>query len=477
MIYFYTSIVLIIILALIIQNAYKKDLFQDLNKKEHPLRFLYPLSARCLDLFWKLFPKKSGTKIEVMLKSLYVKENIEKERYVYYVQKISYALLVLLAVGILGAAISFANGKVQTLTKVERNEPGTGTGSYPLQVTYEGKSENIELELEERHYTEKEINAIFDKVSDGIVQAILGENESINKVNKPLNLISKYQNVKIYWEIEDLDHVSYNGDILVDNVDNQGIVVNLYANLVLNDSKRRVVIPICLFPKEQGEKEILLEEIQKSIKESNSIYDSTVNLPKKINNKNIQFKKVKENKELAILILAVIGIAAIMGFYDRALEKKISKRTEEMMIDFTEIVSKLGLLYDAGLSILKAWERIVDDYEKKGKKRYAYQEMKLVLEKIKNGESERAAFSEFGKRCGLHSYIKLANILEQNIALGFKGMKQSLKLEVAEAFEDRKRLARKKGEEASTKLLVPMVMMLIVVIVIIAVPALMSINF
>ena len=56
-------------------------------------------------------------------------------------------------------------------------------------------------------------------------------------------------------------------------------------------------------------------------------------------------------------------------------------------------------------------------------------------------------------------------------------MQQLLKKEVEDAFEERKRIARKKGEEAGTKLLIPMVMMLAVVIAIVAVPALMSMRF
>ena len=67
-------------------------------------------------------------------------------------------------------------------------------------------------------------------------------------------------------------------------------------------------------------------------------------------------------------------------------------------------------------------------------------------------------------------------MLEQNLTKGTKGMKELLAQEVADAFEERKRLARKKGEEASTKMLIPMIMMLAVVIVIVAVPALMSIG-
>ena len=178
-----------------------------------------------------------------------------------------------------------------------------------------------------------------------------------------------------------------------------------------------------------------------------------------------------------MILLLGLSVVIVLAFgYDRSLEKKVRERREEMMIDYTEIVSKLSLLYEAGSSILKAWEKIVSDQEKKGRERYAYKEMKLALEKIKSGVRERDAYAEFGKRCGLHPYIKLGNILEQNLSKGTKGMKLLLKQETTDAFEERKRNARKKGEEAGTKLLVPMILMMILVIVIIAVPALMAVN-
>ena len=38
-----------------------------------------------------------------------------------------------------------------------------------------------------------------------------------------------------------------------------------------------------------------------------------------------------------------------------------------------------------------------------------------ALEKIRSGESEGEAYAGFGKRCALQPYIKLGNLLEQNI--------------------------------------------------------------
>ena len=53
--------------------------------------------------------------------------------------------------------------------------------------------------------------------------------------------------------------------------------------------------------------------------------------------------------------------------------------------DYSEIVSKFMVFIGAGLSIRTAWENIVDDYEREGKQRYAYEEMAISLAGLKTG--------------------------------------------------------------------------------------------
>ena len=71
-------------------------------------------------------------------------------------------------------------------------------------------------------------------------------------------------------------------------------------------------------------------------------------------------------------------------------------------------------------------------------------------------------------------YVKLGALLSQNIKKGSRGLLAEMEQEVKEAFEDRKAMARKLGEEAGTKLLGPMAMMLAVVMIIVIVPAFLS---
>jgi pantetheine-phosphate adenylyltransferase len=126
-------------------------------------------------------------------------------------------------------------------------------------------------------------------------------------------------------------------------------------------------------------------------------------------------------------------------------------------------------------------DRIVRQYEDEKKKNpkeyhYAYEELKMATVKMKSGVSEINAINQYGERCGLHNYIKLANIIEQNIRRGTGELSFALENELNRALVERKNTALKRGSEISTKLLGPMTVMLIVALVILMVPALMSIN-
>ena len=86
------------------------------------------------------------------------------------------------------------------------------------------------------------------------------------------------------------------------------------------------------------------------------------------------------------------------------------------------------------------------------------------------------AYEKFGKRCGVAPYMKFGALLAQNTKKGNKGLADILKMEAIQAFENRKSVAKQKGEEASTKLLFPMFGMLAVVMVIVIIPAFLSIQ-
>ena len=177
------------------------------------------------------------------------------------------------------------------------------------------------------------------------------------------------------------------------------------------------------------------------------------------------------------MIVAVL--LAVIVYWYRVERPKNQRREKEqqMMADYPEIITGLTVLTGAGLTLPQAWIRLADEYEADRKRRgirWAYEEMIITARQIQNGISPGRSFAEYGRRIGLHVYIKLGNLLEQNMKKGTKGLSAMLQAEAYQAFEERKHQVRRKGSEIESKMMIPLFLMLFVVMIIILVPALRS---
>ena len=95
---------------------------------------------------------------------------------------------------------------------------------------------------------------------------------------------------------------------------------------------------------------------------------------------------------------------------------------------------------------------------------YAFREMQA-------GVSEQTAYEHFGKRAGPREYVKLSTLLCQNLKKGSSTLLSRLEEEAIMAADGRIQSGKRLGEEAETKLLIPMVMLLSMVMLMIMIPA------
>ena len=182
------------------------------------------------------------------------------------------------------------------------------------------------------------------------------------------------------------------------------------------------------------------------------------------------------------LIVIVMGI--LTGVLLCALEKQKDdeakkERQKQMLLDYPEVLNKLTLYLGAGMTLKRAWWKIVTDYEAQREvwgERFVYEEMKQTCYEMESGIMESESYERFGRRCERQEYIRLGALLSQNLRKGGKGLGQLLKTEAIQAQEERKAHAKRAGEEAGTKLLLPMFLMLAVVLVIVIVPAFLSVQ-
>jgi pilus assembly protein TadC len=201
-------------------------------------------------------------------------------------------------------------------------------------------------------------------------------------------------------------------------------------------------------------------------------------LPDKIGSYCLSWKEEQDNSGTVLLFLGIIFALAVWIGLDRELDRRMKKRKEQLLLDYPELINKFTLLVNAGMTVRQAFQKITEDYCSKSKeglnKRYAYEEMLITVSELKLGVPENIAYEQYGRRIGLISYIKFSSLITQNLKKGTKGFTELLLMEAAEAFEERKETAKRLGEEAGTKLLIPMSLLLILVFLIIMIPAFMA---
>lgn len=173
--------------------------------------------------------------------------------------------------------------------------------------------------------------------------------------------------------------------------------------------------------------------------------------------------------------LFILGIiVSILGAYipQARLNNLQKKREEELLVDYPEIINKFILLLGAGLTMKGALARMLRE-RREDEMRYAYKELKYIYHEMNNGITEAAAFEQLGNRIRMIPYMRFGALVSQNLKKGSAGLIPLLELEATEAFSQRKENAKRRGEEASTKMLLPMMMMLGIVMAIIVIPAFM----
>lgn len=382
------------------------------------------------------------------------------------------------------ALLLFAADQNDRVYQIERNPYGEGSRSEILLVEGAGRGEGtLEIEIGELEYTKEELQEILHLACAELEQLILGENKSLDHVSSDLNLISRMpeSNIEVNWELSDYASMDVTGKIQADTLSEEGAILEVTAILTCQNETIYHVMPVHLYPPDMSKLEKWIQDlrVQVSMKEMETRTDESIILPEEYQGQTLYWRRPKEQRWISVLFLgaASAGLLYLKEREEQKQEKELRKK--QMMLDYSGIVNKLTIYTGAGMTLRNAWGKIVQDYEKNQRyteTRHAYEEMVITWHELGDGGGERDCYERFGSRCQVQAYVKLGVLLGQNLKKGTKGLSEQLRLEAASAFEERKQLAKKQGEEVGTKLLIPMFGMLTVVLIIVIVPAFLSLQ-
>lgn len=425
-------------------------------------------------------PGKGKSSVERCIAELYPGKNGDKLYQDYCNKKRKDLQLLVLAAGAI-CLLLFLKAIMESMVPdnvLIRPDYGKGEQVWILQGKEKGEGwQDIPITLSEREYTEEEIGTIFAELEDRLPEIILGENSSLEAVQYPLQLPDQSEKypVTFVWVSSDSEYLHSDGT-LGEKEPEGSTIVELSVTMICQQSKEEFVFPICRIPPTLTPEEAFWKKVSAGLKgeEEKTRQESQMVLPQEFQEVLLKWRKKPDTAGWIFLLLAAIVIPLISLEKDREWKKKTVIRRTILKHQYPEFISKLMIFLEAGMSVRSALFRIVELKETIEEEEYLYLELQYLCFQMKNGMSEKEAYDLFGKRCGIPLYRKLSSLLVQNLQKGGKGLLDTLRIETAKAFEERKNQIRKKGEEAGTKLLFPMMIMLSVVMILIMVPAMFS---
>ncbi len=491
------AIVLIILVSLyFISCRYPGDWLKNLDKGEHKLHFLYPMADFLLA---KLQLKRylySRARVEDTMKALYVTNKPELLQRLYWCNKISTVYAILAVCSVLSLCVQLGAGENSLLREgkyLTRPDHGAGSTQVTLDVSLtedaggQSKGEpagqrEVTVHVSEREYSREELPEVFSEAEKYLEREVLGDNEAPDKITQALNFCKTVPGtgITVEWRPSDTAVVRSDGTIANTQIE-QIAEVSVTVILSYRQQKHETVMRFQILPKKYTKEELLDRKLEAAIKEAaeKTAEQELLALPVSIEDYLLSWSTKKDPVSLNLILLGLLLCILAWFMGDKELDKRMEKRKEQMLFDYPEIINKFTLLVNAGMTVKQTWEKIAEEYHTRyGKlsvnKRYAYEEMLTTVHELRLGLSESTAYEQYGRRIGLIPYIKFCSLISQNLRKGNKGFTELLRKEAIDAFEVRKVMAKRLGEEAGTKLLFPMLLMLIIVFCIILVPSFLS---
>lgn len=428
----------------------------------------------------------SGNIYDILGKWFDMDKNIQKIKRIYtctdseardrcrrmYEEKIKLILIILSSTVLLAVLLCVKSASKSHAVVLIRPGYGEDSGTKILRTEVDGKSQDIGIEVIPLEYEKSELKEIFQQGFEEIEKMYLGENDSADIIQEDLVLPERLDDVglDVTWMSSNQSVIDSSGK-LGKYDDGEAELVELTAVLSYGEERaeRRYELRVVGRKLGAGEKaERIISEYARNIQlEDKSC--SQIELPP-----DIEGYKVEEpssgNGGMAVICLGLVAAVSIWMGIRSKITKMEKERRQQLMMEYPEMVDKMILYLGAGVTVRGTFARMMQGNEESNLVR----ELRYTLNEIQSGVPEGEAYYNMGHRINLPVYMKLMSMLSQNVNKGTKDIMIMMAGEEEAAMQARKEIARKKGEEAGTKLLFPMMLLLGIVMVIVVLPAVMS---
>ena len=419
------------------------------------------------------------------LEYLYPGESQENLCRSFYVKKIEKSLTIFMAGCVLAVLLAVrASGerRLEQGNALKREDIFSDSQRVMVEADFEGRREQFEILMEPQRLNFEEAEILCQEFCQELSHLILGENPSLDEIWGNLKLQEQYEGYPflVEWRSGDIDCITSNGVVKPGEQDRE---VLLTAAISYGEQEWRQQLTVRVLTETLTPEERQYRELEKQLMdaEEHTREKEYLVLPESIQGMPVKWRRVVEDYSLVLWAGALIvsGLVFVLG--DKDLHTELEQQRKQMKREYSDIVHKLALYLGAGMTVQGAFQKIALDYEQykaAGGTRSSpvCEQMLHTWRELKSGVSESVAYERFGRRTGLQEYIRLSTLMTQNLKKGSSSLLERLREEADKALAERIQSGRKLGEEASTKLLVPMVMMLAVVMIMVILPAFSSMG-
>lgn len=397
-----------------------------------------------------------------------------------------YLWIVLMIFHIAAMLLVVKNHKTDSSIVIEKDGYAGRTKEVILELSDGEDKKEMNLFVTPRTYPKEEVLQLMEDTFEYLEANVKGDNKSLNHIVTNLDLTFDENKYPFLMECTSGQYslIDNNGVVKNDKEnlkklgytrETDGIEINFKIKLIYNTIEREKEFKLVVYPEEKSELEekfsTVMEDIKK--KEKTASNKKTITIPSVMNGISIKRLDKKQILPIHILIFGYI-LCFLMLLREREQKKEERRRRlEELKRYYPWFVNEILLLLGAGMQIKNIFHSLVKNNHFQ-QHNPLIEELQTACQSLDVGMSEEQVYYQLGRRLELPCYIKLMTLLEQNVKKGTKGIMNLLEQEEQNALEERKNLAKKYGEEATTKLLGPMMILLLIIMLIIMIPAFMS---
>ena len=158
-------------------------------------------------------------------------------------------MLVVFSVGVAALIWDYNGAYRKNVEEITRKTYGKGKKTEELRV--EGKDRvlgEIPIEVTEQVYGEQEISQVLKQAVKKMDSLILGENVSLDHVDRDLNLLTEIPGkpIDVTWKLDRYDVINIYGKLKEDKLVSEGTPVKLTAILTYREDVEKQVLYECM---------------------------------------------------------------------------------------------------------------------------------------------------------------------------------------------------------------------------------------